>query len=82
MLLSVSRKTSSPQILPMMSVRVISCPLRSTSRSRIHGDSLQLQSTASTAQFIGAPVQFKIVSESQHVRGHIAPLTEVDDILP
>jgi len=35
MLLSVSKKTSLPQIFPMMSSRVTSCPLRSISRNRI-----------------------------------------------
>jgi hypothetical protein len=48
----------------------------------LHGDSLQLQSATRTAQFIGAPVQFKLLSESHHVRRHIpTTLNEEDHIL-
>jgi len=72
MLLSVSTKTSSPQIFPMMSSRVTSCPLRSTKQEQdVQGDSLQIQSTTGAAQFIGVAVEFKTVSEFHNVRRHI-----------
>jgi hypothetical protein len=74
MLLSVSRKTSLPQILSMMSSRETSCPWRSISREDLHGYPLQLERAAGTAQFVGDAVNFQIVTEFNYVCGHVADL--------